>query len=377
MKIEKKKIKKVLVAMSGGVDSTVAVALLKNQGHEVVGIFMHFWKEKDSAFENKCCSLEDQEKARKIANTLGIPFYVKDIEEEFRKEVVDYFLSELKKGNTPNPCVRCNKQIKFKKLFETMLAMKFDYIATGHYAQIKKKEKGNEKEKFGLFEAKDNEKDQSYFLYNLTQKQLSKIIFPVGNYKKSEVRKLAKKFGLPVYNKPESQDICFVPEKDPNEFIKRNLKIKKGEIVDLNRKILGEHKGLPLYTIGQRKGLNIGGSGPYFVVQKDMKNNKLIVTNDINDLSLYTNEIKIKDVNWTINAVEKEFQAEVKIRYRHSRVNAIIAKEEGRGRKEELKGSKIWIIKFESPQKAVTPGQSAVIYSKQGEILGGGVIIKS
>lgn len=358
MKTGKKK-SKILVAMSGGVDSSVAAAILKDQGYEVAGVFMHFWKEQDSRFENKCCSIEDQEKARKVANQLGIPFYVKDLENEFKKDVVDYFLKELKAGNTPNPCIMCNKCIKFKKLFEIMLAMKFDYVATGHYALITEDKKG-----FHLTEAGDKKKDQSYFLYNLTQKQLSKIILPLGNFTKPQVRAMAKKFKLAVAEKPESQDICFIPEKDPNEFIKRHLETKAGDIIDMEGKVIGQHKGLPLYTIGQRKGLNIGGKGPYFVIEKDVKNNKLIVTNNIQELSLFKKELEIKEINWTKEAPENEFEAQVKIRYRHPKVDAII----------KPKGDKC-IIKFKEPQKAVTPGQSAVIYSEKGEVLGGGVII--
>jgi tRNA-uridine 2-sulfurtransferase len=361
MKTDLKKNKKVIVAMSGGVDSSVAAAMLKSQGFEVVGLFMHFWSASAKASADK---KEKENEAKRIAKAIGIPLYIIDIETEFKKEVVDYFLRELKKGNTPNPCIMCNKRIKFQKLFETMLAMKFDFIATGHYARIKRIMNHESRVmNYGLFEAKDKNKDQSYFLYNLTQKQLSRIIFPVGEYTKPEIRKMAEKFNLPVADKPESQDICFIPEKEPNEFIKRNLKVAKGKIVDTNGKILGEHQGIELYTIGQRKGLNIGGKGPYFVVRKDLKNNRLIVTNNLDNLSLFEKEIEIKDVNWTVGKPEESFKAKVKVRYRKAAIDAIIKPEKDS-----------CLIKFSQPQKAVTPGQSAVIYSKNGEVLGGGVI---
>lgn len=372
MRVNKKIRKKVLVAMSGGVDSSVAAAILKNQGYEVAGIFMRLWPESDNAKEKE---------AKKVAEIIGIPFFVKNLEKEFKKEVVEYFLRELKFGRTPNPCVMCNKCIKFEKLFETMFEMKFDFIATGHYARIMQentnyKEQNtnkpqNTKIKFHLYEARDKNKDQSYFLYNLTQKRLSKILFPLGNYTKTQVRKLAKKFNLPVYDKPESQDICFIDEKNPEEFIKKHLKTMMGNIIDPEGKVIGRHKGLQFYTIGQRKGLNIGGNGPYFVIEKDMKNNQLIVTNDTRELSLFKKELKIKEASWTGKMPGEKLKAQVKIRYRTPKVDAII---KAQNEKQKTKHN-IYTIKFSKPQIAVTPGQSAVIYSNEGEVTGGGVII--
>lgn len=346
--------------MSSGVDSSVAAALLKEQGYDVVGVFMHFWKEPNQSelVENKCCSLEAQEDARKVAQILGIPLYTANVAKEFKKEVVDYYLEELRSGRTPNPCVACNKHIKFNVLLKKMLEMKADYISSGHYAQIKKVGKN-----YKLFRGKDEKKDQSYFLYNLNQKQLSKIIFPIGKYRKPEIRRIAKKFKLPIFDKDDSQGICFAPEKYPTEFIKRNLKMKKGKIINTEGDVIGSHEGLAIYTIGQRKGINIGGSGPYYVVDKDVKNNLLIVTNKDKDARLYSGEMFLENVNWITEKPKFPAKINVKIRYRKPAIRATISLLAGK-----------YEIKFISKQKAITPGQSAVFYSNKGEVLGGGTI---
>ncbi len=242
--------------MSSGVDSSVAAALLKKQGYDVVGVFMHFWKEpaQNALIENKCCSLESYEDARKVCQILGIPLYTANAEKEFKKEVVDYFLKEYKNGRTPNPCVACNEHIKFNMLFKKMLEMKGDFVASGHYAclrqeipnsksQIPNKSKiKNPKSKtiYHLFQGDDKEKDQSYFLYNFSQKQLARILFPVGEYKKAQIRALAKKMGLPVFDKDDSQGLCFTPEKYPEGFLRRNLKLKKGKTLNTEGKIVGK-----------------------------------------------------------------------------------------------------------------------------------------
>jgi len=357
-----KKGKKVIVAMSSGVDSSVAAALLKKQGYDVIGVFMHFWKEpgRSELVENKCCSLEAQEDARKVCQTLGIPLYTANIAKEFKKEVVDYFLNELKYGRTPNPCVACNKHIKFNVLFKKMLEMKADYISSGHYAQIKRS-----KGKYGLFQGADKDKDQSYFLFNFNQKQLSKIIFPIGKYKKPKIREIAKKYKLPVFDKDDSQGICFAPEKYPTEFIKRNLKMEEGDIFDVEKKKIGRHKGLALYTIGQRRGVNIGGTGPYYVVDKDIENNILVVTNKKNQVDLYRKEMEISEINWIKKTPKFPFKCKIKIRYRKPAIYAIIKK-----------GKTRYSVEFKEKQKAITPGQSAVFYSSKGEVIGGGTILK-
>lgn len=362
--------KKVIVGMSSGVDSSVAAALLKKQGYDVVGIFMHFWKEpsQSSLVENKCCSLEAQEDARKVAQVLGIPLYTVNAAREFKKEVVDYFLEEYKSGRTPNPCVACNEHIKFNALLKKMLEMKADFIASGHYSINKL---GIDKKQH-LFQGKDAEKDQSYFLYNFNQKQLAKILFPVGGYKKSEIRALAKKMGLPVFDKDDSQGLCFTPEKYPEGFLRRNLTLKKGKTVNTAGKVVGEHEGLPLYTIGQRRGINIGGDGPYFVVGKDLEKNMLIVTNDGKDPALFRKDMLVEKVNWMAGEPKLPLKAFVKNRYRHPAVGAIIKREE-RSEKKEVRS--LYKIKFDEPQRAISPGQSAVFYSKKGELLGGGRIV--
>jgi tRNA-specific 2-thiouridylase len=341
----------------------------------VVGVFFHFWKEpgQDNSRENLCCSLESQEEARKVAQIMGIPFYTLNVAKEFKKEVVDYFIREYKNGNTPNPCIVCNKEIKFKVLLKKLHELKADFVATGHYARIKVKETRNNKQEtnklkikntkisYKLFEARDEEKDQSYFLYNLDQKQLGKILFPVSEFDKSDVRKMAKKFKLPVHSKPESQDICFISDGIGN-FLERHLKLKSGEIVDENKNILGKHKGLPLYTLGQRKGIEIGGKGPYFVIGKNVRKNQLIVSNSQD--ALFSGLAVVKDVNWVSGTPKMPFKALIRTRYRNPLVYAIIRP---KGRFLE--------VAFEKPQRAVTPGQSIVFYTKSGEVLGGGVII--
>ena len=283
MSIKDTKSKKVIVAMSGGVDSSVAAALLKKQGYDVAGIFMHFWAEPKSSAENKCCSSEAEGCARAVAAKLGIPFYVWHFEKEFKKAVVDYFLAEYQKAHTPNPCVVCNQKIKFGLFLKKALALGAGYIAMGHYACVK-----NNK----LFSAKDKKKDQSYFLYNLTQKGLSSILFPLGDYQKSEVYQMAKKWGLP-YRQKEAFDICFIAGKDHNEFLKKYLKLRPGKIISKTPPhpspyqgegwggVLGQHQGLSLYTIGQKA--QVGGPGPYYVVGFNRKNNDLFVTKNPNE----------------------------------------------------------------------------------------------
>jgi tRNA-uridine 2-sulfurtransferase len=361
MKKEKSTKKRVIVGMSAGVDSSVAAAVLKEQGYDVIGVFLHFWKEpgQDALRENKCCSLESQEDARKVAQILDIPLYTVNAAKEFKKEVVDYFLQETKAGRTPNPCVVCNERIKFNFLFRKMLEMDGDFVATGHYAEIR-----NKNGKYHLYTSTDEEKDQTYFLYSLTQKQLSRILFPVGGYKKPKIREKAQKLKLPVFDKEDSQGLCFTPEKTPTEFIKRNLTLSSGDIVTTEGKKIGTHEGLEMYTIGQRKGINIGGNGPYFVVDRDFKNNKLIVTNDEKNDRIYKKTMLVEIKNWIAEEPIFPMEANIKIRYRHQLVRGII---------KSTKGQSVE-VEFFQPQKAVTPGQSAVFYADDNEVLGGGII---
>lgn len=365
----KKGKKRVIVGMSAGVDSSVAAALLKKQGYDVVGVFMHFWKEpgQETLRENKCCSVESQQDARKVAQILDIPLYTANVAKEFKKEVVDYFLEETKNGRTPNPCVVCNERIKFNFLFKKMLEMDADFVATGHYAKIKEN-----KGKYHLYTSSDEEKDQTYFLYSLTQKQLPKILFPCGEYKKPQIRNIGEKFKLPVFDKEESQGLCFTPEKTPTQFIKRNLKLSPGDIITTEGKKIGKHEGLELYTIGQRKGINIGGSGPYFVVERDFKNNILIVTNNEQDEKIFKKSMLVEIKNWIAGEPKMPTELNVKIRYRHQLVRAIIRKAKN---PKFSNHPKHYAVEFLQPQKAVTPGQSAVFYADDNEVLGGGIIL--
>lgn len=370
----KKAKKRVIVGMSSGVDSSVAAALLKKQGYEVVGVFMHFWKEprQNSLIENKCCSLESYADARQVCQILGIPLYTVNAEKEFKKEVVDYFLEEYKNGRTPNPCVACNEHIKFKVLFKKMLEMDADFVASGHYAIKKQETRNNNQTIYKLFQGKDEEKDQSYFLYNFNQKQLAGILFPIGEYKKPQIRRLAKKFKLPVFNKDDSQGLCFTPEKYPEGFLRRHLKLKSGKILDTAGKTIGRHEGLPLYTIGQRRGINIGGSGPYYVLDKNLRKNVLIVTNNEKEPTLFRQNMEVKKVNWIVGEPKLPARVQVRIRYRHPAVSAIISLVHGPQSK--VRGRN-YLVKFNKPQRAISPGQSAVFYAKNGELLGGGRIV--
>lgn len=353
--------KTVAVAMSGGVDSSVAAAILKNQGYNVIGIFMHFWSDPHFASKksigNKCCSVDAHDDARRVAESLGFPLYTFNFKNSFKQFVVDNFLEQYKYGLTPNPCVQCNQFIKFGKFWQKAQSLGADFIATGHYAQIIQDKKG-----FHLLEGKDHVKDQSYFLYRLNQDILSHCIFPVGKYTKPQVRKLAEKYKLPVSQKRDSQEICFVPEKEHYDFLQRHLKLKPGDIVDTQGNRLGKHKGLPLYTIGQRKGLELSG-GPWYVVKLDVKKNQLVITNNPQDKMLFSDIMYVKEINWIIQEPKLPGNYEVRIRYLHKNQKAAISKL----KKDLLE------IKFKEPQRAITPGQSAVLY-KGKEVIGGGFI---
>ena len=340
--------------MSGGLDSSVAAALLREQGFDVSGVFMRFWKDSKGG-ENSKSTFDSEKRARMTAGKLGIPFSVVNFEKEFKNRVVDYFLREHKENRTPNPCVVCNKTIKFGLLLEKALELKADYLATGHYARLKKKNN-----KFLLLKAKDKTKDQSYFLWKLSQEQLKHLLFPVGDYTKDKVREMAKDLGLPAVQSPESMEICFI-EGAVNEFLKKHLNPRPGQIVEKNTgKVLGEHQGLPFYTIGQRKMIGLSG-GPYYVFKKNPEENSLIVTKNIKDL--LKKEARVIDVNWVSGkSPDFPFKAKGKIRYNHPGAQVQVFKE-----REGIRAV------FSQPQKAVTPGQSLVFY-KRDRVLGGGII---
>jgi tRNA-uridine 2-sulfurtransferase len=342
---------KVICAMSGGIDSSVAAALLKSQGFDVLGVFMKFWSEtqKNGAADkwNKCCSPEAEERARMVARQLGIPFYVFDFRREFKEKVVDYFINEYEAGRTPNPCVVCNKDIKLGLLLKKAFAIEADYIATGHYVKLK-----NGK----ILEAKDKNKDQSYFLWQLSQKELKRCLFPLGEYTKTKVRKLAKKFGLPVFSFVESQEVCFV-HTNLADFLGKYIKQKPGDIIDVEGNVLGRHKGLAFYTVGQRRGIDLPG-GPFWVAKKDIENNILVITK--NEKDLFAKELSFQGASWVSgNPPRFPFKAKAKIRYRSDSAPAEITKSNK--------------VVFKKPQRAVTPGQSIVFY-RGSELLGGGII---
>jgi len=368
MKIRDEK-KKVMVALSGGVDSAAAAALLKKQGFEVIGVFFRLF---DSAWNSEA-------QVKKVARKLGIPLKIVDGRKEFQKKIIDYFLLAYKKGLTPNPCVVCNKEIKFKILFDLLQKEKADYVATGHYARLRRKFKvqsskfKTEEELFyKLLQAKDKSKDQSYFLYRLIQKDLARIIFPLGNYKKSEVIKLARELQLPV-SQEESQDICFISG-SIDKFLAKSIKLRTGNILNDKGRIIGKHRGLPLYTQGQRRGMEIGppdslrdskrasGTGPYFVLGKNIGKNELIVTND--PKKLLTNKFRVDQIHWINQETKPPMRVQVQIRYQSEKFPAIIRKMKGGGLE----------VRSRRKMRAVTVGQSAVFYRGE-EVLGGGIII--
>ncbi|MDD5431333.1 MAG: tRNA 2-thiouridine(34) synthase MnmA [Candidatus Pacebacteria bacterium] len=341
--------KKVFVGMSGGVDSSVAAALLKKQDYDVTGVYI-------KGYNIDGCYEGDVNDARKAAEVLGIPFYVFDMEKEYKDKVVKYMISGYKKGITPNPDVMCNKEIKFGLFLAKALKMGADYIATGHYVKLK-----NGK----LYQAKDKNKDQSYFLWTLTQKQLKHCLFPVGDIVKPEVRKLAKKYKLPNAEKKDSQGVCFLGKIGMKGFLEKYIPPKKGIVVNTKGEIVGEHDGVQFYTIGQRHGLRLGkrnadNAKPYFVAEKDVKSNAILVAEGENNPALYKKEVEITDVNWISGKPKNGQRVMMRVRYRQPLFSAA------------SKGNKII---FDKPQKFVAQGQSAVFYTKAEEMLGGGVII--
>ena len=350
---------KVVVAMSGGVDSSVAAALLKEQGYEVIGMMMRLWSEPGKEESNRCCTPDSMAQARRVAAILDIPFYVIDAKDVFRETVVEYFLDGYARGETPNPCLICNRKIRWTFLLDHALALGADYMATGHYVRIKKDESG----KSQLLRAVDHSKDQSYVLHVLGQDKLKHALFPIGDYPKTEIRAIAEKHGLPTASRKDSQDLCFLAGEDYRNFLQRNAAemLQPGEIVTRDGKSLGEHNGLGNYTIGQRKGLGVVSPVPLYVLGKNADNNTLVVgTQD----ELGSLELTARDVTWVSGEAPSEpFRAEVKIRYTAKEAEALvmpIGEDQAR-------------VQFETPQRDVTAGQAAVFY--QGDmLLGGGII---
>jgi len=354
---------RIVVGISGGVDSSVAAYLLKEQGHEVIGLFMVNWEEKDGA----CTAEEDFEDVKRVCNSIGIPYFSVNYAKEYYDRVFEYFLDELKKGRTPNPDVICNREVKFGPFLEQALKLGADKIATGHYA--KKIEKNG---KYYLAKADDLNKDQSYFLNQLSQAQLASVIFPLENIDKPKVREIAKKLDLSNAEKKDSTGICFIGERNFKKFLKEYLPAKPGKILDLEGKEVGNHEGLMYYTLGQRRGLGIGGraggSGQrWFVVKKDLQNNILYVSQGEDDL-LYSDGLLASGMNWIPELPEqKEFECFAKFRYRQpdQAVKVTILSDK------EIK------VDFKERQRAITPGQFVVLYDTDGICLGGGIIDES
>lgn len=345
--------------MSGGVDSSVAAALLKEQGYDVTGMMLRLWSEPGKEDSNRCCTPDSMAQARRVAGILDIPFYVVDAKDVFRETVVQYFLDGYARGETPNPCLVCNRQIRWTYLLNHALALGADFMATGHYVRLRSAVNGH----FELLRAVDHSKDQSYVLHVLTQDQLKRALFPVGEYPKSGIRALAEKFGLPTASRKDSQDLCFLAGEDYRNFLQRNAPeiLQPGNIETPDGQVIGQHTGLANYTIGQRKGLGIASPIPLYVVSKDASSNTLIVGAQE---QLGVTELTARDVNWVSGETPREpFRAEVKIRYTAKAVPAEVAP----GVEDQVR------VKFDAPVRDATKGQAAVFY--RGDVmLGGGLI---
>lgn len=346
--------KTVAVALSGGVDSAVAAALLQQQGYAVTAFYMKNWTDVgvvDYRKNESCPWLQDYEDAQAVSRHLNIPCEIIHFEKEYRERVLEYFLEEYKNNRTPNPDVLCNTEIKFKAFYEHALQAGFDYVATGHYAQINNNQ---------LLRGADSNKDQSYFIHHLTEAQLAKIIFPIGYLQKSQVRELAKKFNLPVANKPDSQGLCFIGDIDFKTFLKDQVAAQPGPMILTDGTVMGQHQGLAYYTIGQRSGINIGGTGPYYVVDKRVVDNTLVICRGQDDPSLYSQSFTINNVHWINSVPVPDGRCSVKVRYRSPDVPCRIKNNQ---------------VILDRPERAVTPGQFAVFYD--GEVVLGGAVIES
>lgn len=354
---------KVVVGMSGGVDSSVAAYLLKEQGYDVIGVTMQIWQ--DEALETQeiqggCCGLTAVDDARRVAEQIGIPYYVMNFKAPFKEKVIDYFISEYEAGRTPNPCIACNRYIKWESLLQRSLEIGADYIATGHYASVQRMNTG----RYALVKSETEEKDQTYALYSLTQAQLAKTLLPIGRYRKDEVRGVAERVGLSVASKPDSQDICFVPDGKYGDFIVTNSKknMIPGNFVDTKGNILGRHKGIVHYTIGQRKGLDIALGERAYVLEIRSGTNEIVLGND---KELWTKHVLVKDFNYvSLDDFQGEIGVTAKIRYNHRGAKAVLRKTDNQY---------VECI-FEEAQRAPTPGQALVCYL-DNYVVGGGTII--
>ncbi len=353
---------KALIAMSGGVDSSVAALLMKDKGYDCVGCTMKLYGNEDIDLSDTstCCSLDDVLDAKEVARKLGMQHYTFNFKDKFREKVIDDFICCYENAMTPNPCIQCNKHLKFYELYRRAKELGCDKVVTGHYARIRKTDNG-----YQLLKGKDITKDQSYVLYSMTQKELEHTDFPLGEYSKDEIRKIAENHEFVNANKPDSQDICFVPDGDYVSALKRftGKEYEPGDFVDQDGNVLGRHKGIVCYTIGQRKGLGISAAYPLYVIRLDIEKNQVVLGKNED---LFTKDVYVENINW-INpeATEATFRCKAKVRYRMTeqpcqvqRIGATAAK-----------------IVFDEPQRAITPGQSAVFYDDE-IVLGGGIIIR-
>lgn len=363
--MRQKNTKRVVVGMSGGVDSSVAAYLLLKAGYEVIGVTMQIWQDEEVAVleENGgCCGLSAVEDARRVASFLEIPYYVMNFKKEFKEKVMDYFLREYLAGRTPNPCIACNRYVKWESLLKRALDIGADYIATGHYARVAQLPNG----RYALKASATKAKDQTYALYNLNQHQLSHTLMPVGEYTKEEIRQLAEEIGLPVAHKPDSQEICFIPDNDYGGFIARNSEkpIQPGNFVDEEGRVLGVHKGIPYYTVGQRKGLGLALGRPVFVKEIRPEANEVLLSENE---GLFSRCVAADKLNFmSVERLVGEQRVVAKLRYNHKGAKAKV---------HMLSEDKLECV-FDEPQRAAAPGQALVLYQEDGCVLGGGTIVR-